>query len=94
MSLASLLTKIADVVLSKSGQTILKGLGIGIVSTTISLTLITKYIDYAQQSYNALGDVIGLLGLAGFDVGLSIVFSALVIKMTLRSKNLSFRKGT
>ena len=94
MSLASLLTKVADVVLSKSGKNILSGMGVGLVTSTISLTLLNQYIDYARDSYSALGNAVGILGLAGFNVAFSIIFSALVIKMTLRSKLLSFRKGT
>lgn len=93
MSLSSLLVKVGDVLLSKSGKGFLTSLGVGIVTTTLTLTLLNKYISYAVNSYGALGDVMGLLGLAGFNVALSIIFSALVIRMTLSSKSLSFRKS-
>lgn len=93
MSLSALLIKVGDALLSKTGKAILTTLGVGIVTTTITLTLINKYISYATTAYDGLGDVIGLLGLAGFNVALSIIFSALVIRMTLNSKALSFRKS-
>jgi hypothetical protein len=39
-----------------------------------------------------LGDVAGILALAGVDYGLSIVISAVVIKITLKAKNISLGK--
>lgn len=38
-----------------------------------------------QQLYNAPADLLGLLGLAGIDSALSILFSAFVVKFTFRS---------
>ena len=92
MSLASLLVKVGDIFSSKLGKTVLSSLGIGIVTTTISVTLLNAYINYAIASYGALGDVVGLLGLAGFNIALGLIFSALGIRMYLNNKSISFRK--
>lgn len=92
MSLATILTKVADVTLSKAGRTVLTSLGVGLVSSTISLVLFNQYINYLQSSYSALGDVAGILALAGVDYGLSIIISAVVIKITLKAKNISLGK--
>lgn len=91
MSLKTVITAAAGGVLSKAGQTILKSLGLGLVTSTITLTLINKYIDYAKNSFGALGDAMGILSIAGFNVALSIIFSALVIRVTLNSKKVMLR---
>lgn len=92
MTLATILTKVADVTLSKAGRTVLTSLGVGLVSSSISLVLFNQYINYLQSSYSALGDVAGILALAGVDYGLSIIISAVVIKITLKAKNISLGK--
>lgn len=94
MSLATILVKVGDVLLSKAGKTILKGAGIGVASMTLSLTVLNAYIAHIQSSYGALGALAGLAGLAGANVALSIIFSALVIKMTMKAKMLTFKKLT
>lgn len=91
MGLKSLLVNASDVIFSKAGRNILSGLGIGLVTSTISLTLLNRYIEHATSQYTALGAVVGLLGLAGFNVALSIIFSSLVIRMTMNINKISFR---
>ena len=56
MSLASLLVKVGDIFSSKLGKTVLSSLGIGIVTTTISVTLLNAYINHAIASYGRLPD--------------------------------------
>ena len=92
MSLASILVKVGDIFSSKLGKTVLSSLGIGIVTTTISVTLLNAYINHAIASYGALGDVVGLLGLVGFNIALGLIFSALGIRMYLNNKSISLRK--
>lgn len=92
MSLATILTKVSDVVLSKGGRTVLSSLGVGLISSSISLVLFQRYISYLQNSYSALGDFAGILSLAGVDYGLSIIISAVVIKITLKAKSVSLGK--
>ena len=92
MSLSSLLVKVGDLLASRMGKTVMSSLGVGIVTTTITVTLLNTYINYALNAYDALGDVIGILGLAGFNVGLGIIFGALSIKMYLRSAGIKLRK--
>lgn len=94
MGLQTLITKVADYALSKGGRTVLTSLGIGLVSSSVSLTFFQQYISYLQSSTSALGDVASLLGLAGVDYGLSIIISAVVIKITLKAKNISLGKSS
>ncbi|WP_170248592.1 DUF2523 family protein [Acinetobacter geminorum] len=94
MSLISLLQKVSDITLSKGGRTVLSSLGVGLVSSSVSISLFNSYITYLQNSYSALGDVAGILGLAGVPYGLSIIISAVVIKITLKAKNVSLGKSS
>lgn len=94
MSLISVLQKISDITLSKGGRTVLSSLGVGLVSSSVSISLFNSYITYLQNSYSALGDVAGILGLAGVPYGLSIIISAVVIKITLKAKNVSLGKSS
>lgn len=92
MSLSTLLVKVGDLLSSRMGKTVMSSLGVGLVTTTITVTLLNIYINYALSAYDALGDVIGIFGLAGFNVGLGIIFGALSIKMYLRSAGIKLRK--
>ncbi|MDS7958265.1 MULTISPECIES: DUF2523 family protein [unclassified Acinetobacter] len=94
MSLISLLQKVSDITLSKGGRTVLSSLGVGLVFSSVSISLFNSYITYLQNSYSALGDVAGILGLAGVPYGLSIIISAVVIKITLKAKNVSLGKSS
>jgi len=94
MSLIAVLQKVSDITLSKGGRTVLSSLGVGLVSSSISISLFNSYISYLQNSYSALGDVVGILGLAGVPYGLSIIISAVVIKITLKAKNVSLGKSS
>ena len=84
-----LLTQLSLWVLSKAGRVIMTSLGVGLMSAAISLTLLRQYIGYLQNSYSALGEVAGILALAGVDYGLSIIITAVVIKITLKASQVS-----
>lgn len=94
MSLQSLLVKVSDIALSKGGRTVMSSLGVGLVSSAVSLNLFNQYISYLQSSSSGLGDVAGILGLAGVDYGLSIIISSVVVKITLKAKNVSLGKAS
>ena len=87
-----LFTELGVWLLSKAGRVILTSLGVGLVSATLSLTLLRQYIDYLQNSYSSLGEVAGILALAGVDYGLSIIITAVVIKITLKAGQVSVGK--
>lgn len=87
-----LFTELGVWLLSKAGRVILTSLGVGLVSATLSLTLLRQYIDYLQNSYSSLGEVAGILALAGVDYGLSIIITAVVIKITLKAGQVSLGK--
>jgi hypothetical protein len=95
MSLKTLLVGIADLTLSKAGKSILKGLGLGIFSSAVVLTLFNQLISYAQTEWGRMSaDVLQILGLANIDYGLSIIVGACVLKITLMINKVSFGKST
>jgi hypothetical protein len=95
MSLKTLLVGVADLTLSKAGKSILKGLGLGIFSSAIVLTLFNQLISYAQTEWGRMSaDVLQILGLANIDYGLSIIVGACVLKITLMINKVSFGKST
>ncbi|QPF39122.1 DUF2523 domain-containing protein [Acinetobacter sp. TTH0-4] len=94
MSLKAILVSVADVTLSKAGKTMLKGLGLGIFSSAIVLTLFNQLISYAQTEWGKLSaDVLQILGLANIDYGLSIIIGCCVLKITLMINKISFGKA-
>lgn len=94
MSLKALLVSVADLTLSKAGKTMLKGLGLGVFSSAIVLTLFNQLISHAQQEWgNLSADVLQILALGNIDYGLSIVIGACVLKITLMINKISFGKA-
>lgn len=72
---------------------LLMGAGIGLATAALSLTIINYYMDKITQSSNGIGVVASILGIAGFDVALSIIFSAIVLKITINSTKLFLSKA-
>lgn len=94
MSLKAILVSVADATLSKAGKTLLKGLGLGVFSSAIVLTLFNQLISHAQREWGQLSaDTLQILGLGNIDYGLSIVVGACVLKITLMINKISFGKA-
>lgn len=84
MSLKALLVGVADVTLSKAGKAILKGLGLGVFSSAVVLTLFNQLIAHAQTEWGKLSaDVLQIMALGNLDYGLSIIIGTCVLKITL-----------
>lgn len=95
MSLKLMLVSVADWTLSKFGKTVLKGLGLGMFSAAVVLTLFQQIIGYAQREWGQMSaDVLQILALANIDYGLSIIVGACVLKITLMINKISFGKAS
>jgi hypothetical protein len=90
--MGNLLKALFTGLLGGSLKTILAGAGIGLASAAIAMSIITYYIDQTVAAAGGLGTFASLLGIAGFDIALSIIFSAIVLKITLNSASLALRK--
>lgn len=94
MSLKAILVSVADWTLSKFGKTVLKGLGLGIFSSAVVMTLFQQLIGYAQTEWARMSaDVLQILSLANIDYGLSIIVGACTLKITLMINKISFGKA-
>lgn len=95
MSLKSILVTVADATLSKAGKTMLRGLGLGMFSSAVVLTLFNQLISYAQSQWGQLSaDVLQILALGNIDYGLSIIVGSCVVKITLMINKISFGKSS
>lgn len=95
MSLKSILVAVADWSLSKMGKSVLKGLGLGMFSSAVVLTLFNQLISYAQAQWGQLSaDTLQILALGNVDYGLSIIVGCCVLKITLMINKISFGKAS
>ncbi|MEK0215288.1 DUF2523 domain-containing protein [Acinetobacter junii] len=95
MSLKAILVSVADATLSKTGKSILKGLGLGVFSSAVVLTLFNQLISYAQTEWGKMSaDVLQILALGNIDYGLSIIVGACVLKVTLMINKVSLGKAS
>lgn len=71
---------------------VLLGAGLGLATAGFILTFVNYYIDKAVSTLSAGGVVLGLIGLSGTDVALSIIVGALVARTTIDSLNIRLVK--
>lgn len=94
MSLKAILVSVADWTLSKFGKTVLKGLGLGIFSSAVVMTLFQQLIGYAKNEWGRMSaDVLQILSLANIDYGLSIIVGACILKVTLMINKISIGRA-
>lgn len=70
----------------------LLGAGLGLVTSTVILTMVNKYISTAINNMSSIGSMAGLMGLSGLDVALSIIIGAIVCRATISSLTTSIGK--
>ena len=93
MSLANVLTKVSDVVLSDAGQKIITGMGISIFTYGTTQLIFDQAMSAVYQYWGQLGNVMYLFGISGADQALSMVFSAIAIRVAMNSTKLGFKKA-
>lgn len=90
-----MLVAVADWTVSKMGKSVLKGLGLGMFSSAIVLTLFNQLISYAQSEWGRMSaDTLQILALGNVDYGLSIIVGCCVLKITLMINKISFGKAS
>lgn len=93
MSLSSILTKISDVVLSDAGQKVIGGLGISVFTYATSQAIFNQAMSTVYQYWGQLGNVMYLFGISGADHALSMVLSAIAVRVAMNSAKLGFKKA-
>ena len=93
MSLASVLTKVSDVVLSGAGRKIISGLGISAFTYGGTQLIFGQAISLVQSYWSGLGSVFYIFGLSGADQALSMVLSAIAVRIAMNSAKIGFKKS-
>lgn len=75
------------------GKRVLVGMGLGLASGAIVLTVINYYVNKIVVSAGALGDMAAILHLAGMDVAVSIVIGAVIVRASIGATKLSLSKA-
>ncbi len=84
------LTLFSEWLLKGSVQSALKGAGLGIGTAAVSLTIVNTYINKViAQSSSFSTDMLALAALSGAHISLSMIFGAIVWKLTSGSAKLS-----
>lgn len=94
MSLSSVLTKVSDVVLSDAGQKIIGGLGLSVFTYGTTQAVFSKAMALVYQYWDAMGDLMYLMGLSGFDKAMSMVFSAIAVRVAMNSAKVGLKKAS
>lgn len=70
----------------------LKGAGLGLGSYVVLQGLYSVFLSYLQTNFNQLANIFYAINMSGLDVGLSILVSAINIKIFMGSKQIFIRK--
>lgn len=70
----------------------LKGAGLGLGSYVVLQGLYSVFLSYLQANFAQLANIFYAINLSGLDVGLSILVSAINIKIFMNSKQIFIRK--
>ncbi|MEC8567744.1 MAG: DUF2523 family protein [Pseudomonadota bacterium] len=89
------LSALLDSILKGSLKTVLLGAGVGITSYAVLTELFNFYVVKVTSGFSqASGSMLQLAALAGLDQVISIILSAILIRVSIKSAQLSFhRKG-
>ena len=84
---------IGEILASGFLRRLLAGAGISLVSSTIVLTGVNYLLDRFMSGFFAVGNLAGLVGVAGLDQCVSIIFSSFIARAIIASSSLGFSKN-
>lgn len=91
-SLSTLLNNTMEFFSKSFVKNSLKGAGLGLGSYVAMQALYATFLSYLQSNFNLLADIFYAINLTGLDVALSILVSAINIKIFMNSKQIFLRK--
>lgn len=91
-SFSTLLTGVIEFCSKSFVKNSLKGAGLGLGSYVAMQALYATFLSYLQSNFNLLADIFYAINLTGLDVALSILVSAINIKIFMNSKQIFLRK--
>lgn len=93
MSLANILTKVSDLILSDVGQKVIKNTGLALFTYGATQLVFSQAMNVVYQYWSGLGSVFYLFGISGADVALSMVLSAIAVRVAMNSAKVGVTKA-
>lgn len=93
MGLSNILTKVSDVVLSDAGQKVIGNMGLALFTYGASQLVFNQAISVVNNYWSGLGSVMYLFGISGADVALSMVLSAIAVRVAMNSAKVGLTKS-
>lgn len=90
--LVFLLMYVGEKFLSTAFKKLLLGAGLGLVSFGLSQSFFSILLNYVNNQFQQLSGLFYLIDLAGVDVAISYILSAISIRITMDAGKLSIRK--
>lgn len=87
-----LLVYLAEKVLSFAFKRLLWGAGLGLVAYGVSQGLYNMLLSYVQSNFANLASFFYLIDLTGLDIAISLVLSAVAMRMLLNAGRFTLRK--
>jgi len=84
---------VGEILASGFLRRLLAGAGLSLVASTIVLTIINFLLDRFMSGFFAVGNLAGLVGVAGLDQCVSIIFSAFIARAIISSSSLTAIKN-
>lgn len=82
----AILARIGDWLLKGSVRTALTGAGLGVGTSAVMLATANNYVASIQAQAGSLSaNMVGLAGLAGVHIGMSMIIGAVIYRMTVTS---------
>lgn len=90
--LVFLLMYVGEKFLSTAFKKLLAGAGLGLASFALTQSVFSILLNYVNNQFQQLSGLFYLIDLAGIDVAISYVVSAISIRLTMNVGKLSLRK--
>lgn len=90
--LVGILLYVLEKILSFAFKKVLIGAGLGLATFALSQSLFSMFLSYVTDRFNELSALFWLVDLAGIDIALSYIISAVSIRLALGSSKLALRK--
>lgn len=91
-SFSTLLTGVIEFCSKSFVKNSLKGAGLGLGSYVVLQAIYSIFLSYLQSNFSQLANIFYAINLSGLDVALSILVSAINIKIFINSKQIFIRK--
>lgn len=89
---SSLLTSVIEFTSKSFVKNSLAGAGLGLGTYAVMQTLYYSFLSYLQSNFSQLASIFYAINLTGLDVALSILVSAVGIRIYLNSQKVFIRK--